>query len=87
MPVSPGRARPRPAVLLAMVASIPLWAAAPALAEVIFRAVCGEVAGQRVDVDPTGNTGIETWKRESYADVGGEGAGVLGFVSDDAHPD
>ena len=87
MPVSPGRARRRPAVLLAMVASIPFWGAAPALADVIFRAVCGEVAGQRVDVDPTGNTGIETWKRESYADVGGEGAGVLGFVSDDAHPD
>ena len=87
MPVSPGRARRRPAVLLAMVASIALWGAAPARAEVIFRAVCGEVAGQRVDVDPTGKTGIETWKRESYADVGGEGSGALGFVSDDAHPD
>ncbi len=76
-----------PAVLLAMVASIPFSGAAPALAGTIFRAVCGEVAGQRVDVDPTKETGIETWKRESYADVPGEGAGVLGFVSDDTHPD
>ena len=86
MPMS--RRRPLlPAVFLAMVASIPFPGAAPAVARTIFRAVCGEVAGQRVDVDPTGETGIETWKRESYADVPGEGAGVLGFVSDDTHPD
>ncbi len=89
MPISGRRARRRsPAVLLAMVACIPFWSAAPARAEVIFRAVCGEVAGQRVDVDPTGKTGIETWKRESYAAVGGGGGtGALSFVSDDAHPD
>ncbi len=84
MPMS--RRRPLlPAVLLAMAASNPFSGAAPA--GTIFRAVCGEVAGQRVDVDPTKETGIETWKRESYADVPGEGAGVLGFVSDDTHPD
>ncbi len=74
-----------PAVLLAMAASVPF--PAPAVAGTIFRAVCGEVAGQRVDVDPTKETGIETWKRESYTDLPGEGAGVLGFVSDDTHAD
>ncbi len=86
MPMSRGRPL-LPAVLLAMAASIPVPGAAPALAGTIFRAVCGEVAGQRVDVDPTGQSSIETWKRESYADVPGAGAGVLGFVSDDTHPD
>lgn len=84
MPMSPGRPL-LPAVLLAMAASVPF--PAPAVAGTIFRAVCGEVAGQRVDVDPTKETGIETWKRESYADVPGEGAGVLAFLSDDTHPD
>ncbi|MFQ5619354.1 MAG: hypothetical protein ACE5FR_10305 [Rhodospirillales bacterium] len=86
MPASP-RGPLLAAVLLAMVASIDLWGAAPARAGIIFRAVCGDVAGQRVDVDPTGESRIETWKRESYADVPGAGAGVLGFVSDDAHVD
>ncbi len=86
MPMSRGRPF-LPAVLLAMVASIPFPGAAPALAGSILRAVCGEVPGQRVDLDPTKKTGIETWKRESYADVPGEGAGVLGFVSDDTYPD
>ncbi len=86
MPMS--RRRPLlPAVLLATVVPIPFPGAAPALAGTIFRAVCGEVTGQRVDLDPTKKTGIETWKRESYADVPGEGAGVLGFVSDDTYPD
>ncbi len=87
-PTPMSRGRPLlAAALLAMVAFLPFRGAAPGLAGTIFRAVCGEVAGRRVDVDPTGETGIETWKRESYADVPGEGAGALGFVSDDTHPD
>jgi hypothetical protein len=76
------------AVFLAALAGVLVLAAVPARAEVVFRAVCSDVTGHRVDMDPTGTTHAETWKAENYGPAAMDGGtGVLGFVSDDAHPD
>ncbi len=76
------------AVFLALLAGALVLAQAPARADVIFHAVCGDVTGHRVDMDPTGTTHAETWKAENYGPAAMEGGtGVLGFVADDSHPD
>jgi hypothetical protein len=56
----------------------------PAAAKVVFRAECGDLTGQRVDMDPNGKHTREDWKPETYrAGPPPEGQGTLKFLSDD----
>jgi hypothetical protein len=61
---------------------------APAGAKTIFHAVCGDLKGQRVDIDPGGFSNLNRWQSELYR--GGpppEGQGTLEFVSEDTERD
>ncbi len=70
--------------LAALVSGFPL----PAAAKVVFRAECGDLTGQRVDMDPNGKHTREDWKREAYrSGPPPEGQGTLKFLSDDTDSD
>lgn len=72
--------------VLATLAS--LLAPAPAAAETVFHAVCGDLKGQRVDIDPGGFSRREDWKPELYrAGPPPAGQGTLEFISEDGERD
>jgi hypothetical protein len=61
-----------------------LSAPSPAGAKTVFHAICGDLKGQRVDLDPGGFSKRENWKAELYrAGPPPQGQGTLEFVSED----
>lgn len=57
-------------------------------AEIVFRAVCGDLSGHRVDMSPTDPMGRARWRAELYrAGSPPQGQGTLELLSDDGHPD
>ena len=81
-----GKARRTVIAVFAALASLP--AASPAGAKTVFHAVCGDLKGQRVDLDPGGFSKRENWKPEVYrAGPPPYGQGTLEFVSEDSEKD
>lgn len=75
-------------ILAAAVASPLLLSPAPAGAKTVFHAVCGNLRGQRVDMDPDGGSKKEDWKYEFYkSGPPPEGVGTLEFVAEDTDTD
>jgi len=84
--------------MLAAMRALPLIAAAglaaaaaspgSASAKTVFHAVCGNLSGQRVELDPDGVNRRETWKSEFYrAGPPPDGQGTLEFISDESDRD
>lgn len=68
-------------ILFTLITALPVQAEA----KTIFRAECGDLRGQRVDMDPDGKHRKEDWKLEFYkAGPPPKGQGTLTFLSDDA---
>ncbi len=77
-------------VLALAILAIALAAAAPgpAAAKTVFHAVCGNLSGQRVDLDPDGVNKRERWKSEFYrAGPPPDGQGTLEFISEESERD
>lgn len=77
---------------LFIVAALGLTAAltlpGPAAAKTVFHAVCGNLQGHRVDLDPDGVNRRERWKPEFYrAGPPPDGQGTLEFISEDSERD
>lgn len=67
-------------LLAGLLAAFPITADA----KVIFSAVCGDLRGMRVDMDPEDGAKPDKWKDELYpAGAPPKGTGTLKFVSDD----
>ena len=65
-----------------------LLMAPPARAKTVFHATCGDLRGQRVDMDPEGRTDREDWKNEFYKkDPPPDGQGTLEFIAEEEGTD
>lgn len=80
--------RPIPALAAALGLAAAVSIPDPAAAKTVFHAVCGNLQGQRVDLDPNGINKRERWKPEFYrAGPPPDGQGTLEFVSEDTERD
>lgn len=71
-----------------LIAALFPLAAAPAQAKTVFHATCGDLRGQRVDMDPDGRTAKEEWKNEFYkTGPPPEGQGTLEFIAEEEGAD
>jgi len=78
----------RTALLAALAAAIAVAAPGAAQARTVFHAVCGNLQGQRVDLDPDGGNKLERWRPEFYrAGPPPDGQGTLEFISEDDERD
>ncbi len=69
---------------LALLVGLLTGVSSPAEAKVVFRAVCGDINGMRVDMDHKDGSKPDQWKDERYpAGAPPKGTGTLKFVSDD----
>ncbi len=73
------------ALFLGLTLGLALTWPSPAAAAIVFRAECGDLTGQRVDMDANGKHKREDWKPEFYrAGPPPLGQGTLKFISEDA---
>ena len=71
-----------------LIAALFPLAAAPAQAKTVFHATCGDLRGQRVDMDPDGRTAKEDWKYEFYKQgPAPDGQGTLEFIAEEEGAD
>ena len=60
----------------------------PMHAKTVFHATCGDLRGQRVDMDPDGRTEKEDWKYEFYKKgPPPDGQGTLEFIAEEEGAD